>query len=209
MPSTSGPTSPPTWACGVCPVSVPTCGQACGNTPISCPYADQQCNCDRGMWTCAAPHCPAPESPDDTVAESCAGFYACNYPALQQSCTCQTPTVNGLVPDIDLKCTCPASAPPNGSDCVYPIEFTCSYSDESCTCYGGQWHCAQLCPAIAPADGTSLQLDSQLFLRQRPLLLRRLRLALLVKGSAQVRHFSGTRTLNEAWLVWGWGSFAG
>ncbi len=145
----------PTWACGVCPNPEPGTGQACGNTAISCAYADQQCNCNNGTWVCSAPHCPRPASAEDNVVETCAGFYACDYPALDQSCACKSPVVSSTVPDAKLECTCPAALPPNGGDCVVPIVSPCSYSDQSCTCGGGRWHCGQACPPVAPADGSS------------------------------------------------------
>ena len=154
VPNPNDGSDPPTWACGVCPVSAPDPGQACGNTPLACAYADQQCNCDRGTWMCYGRYCSAPGSRNNLVPQFCAGFYACDYPTLDQSCTCRTPDVGGLSPDVDLQCTCPAAAPLNGGDCVAPISYTCSYSDESCTC-DGQWHCTQVCPVAAPADGSS------------------------------------------------------
>jgi hypothetical protein len=152
VPNSNDVSDPPTWACGVCPVSAPDPGQACGNTPLACAYADQQCSCDTGKWMCYARFCSAPGSRNNLVAQLCAGFYACSYPALDQSCTCQTPDVGGLTPDVLLQCTCPAAPPRNGGDCVATISYSCSYSDQSCTC-DGQWHCTQVCPATAPANG--------------------------------------------------------
>jgi hypothetical protein len=146
--------SHPAWSCGVCPASAPSTLQGCGNTAISCAYADQQCACRGGSWSCTPLSCPPALSPDNFSPPACAGYYACSYPALGQSCTCSAPFQSGD-PGFELNCSCPPTSPANGSACVPTETNPCSYSDETCTCFGGQWHCQQACPSAAPAVGSS------------------------------------------------------
>ena len=153
VPNTSDDTAPPIWACGVCPAYEPPFGQGCGNTPLACAYADRQCNCVNGAWSCSGLNCPVLASYEDSTDLPCAGFYACNYSTIHESCTCQSPNGTGL--DAYLKCACPAAGPANGDFCVLPAEDTCSYSNEVCYCFHGKWNCAEPCPVAAPADGSS------------------------------------------------------
>jgi hypothetical protein len=139
---------PPAWACGVCPASVPSSGQGCGNTSISCSYFQQQCDCVSGSWGCVAPSCPS-LADHPGIPTRCSGFYSCNYPQLDQFCTCSGTSSART----DLICSCPA-APKNGAPCL-TTSSPCVYSDQSCSCSAGGWQCTQQCPDSPPAEGGS------------------------------------------------------
>jgi hypothetical protein len=139
----------PTWACGVCPAAAPSSGQACGNTSISCSYPQQECGCTGGSWECVPQSCPATQFSSGPI--SCAGFYSCAYPRLDQTCTCAgTATARS-----EMSCSCPTAPPTGGSFCQV-TEAPCSYGDQTCACntFSG-WQCTQQCPATAPADGSA------------------------------------------------------
>lgn len=140
---------PPTWACGVCPAALPGNGQACGNTTIFCSYDQQLCDCIGGSWICSGPSC-LPTTFINPFPESCSGFYACDYPRIDQTCTCNG---TGLARS-ELSCSCPAVAPKAGSFCQ-ATSLPCSYGDQTCSCSFSGWQCTQQCPDARPADGST------------------------------------------------------
>jgi hypothetical protein len=143
------PSQPPAWACGVCPASSPSTGQACGNTSISCAYDQEQCDCVAGTWTCLQPRCPATDVLDAT-ARRCSGFYSCDYPKIDQACTC----TGTLIAYTELSCSCPAAPPKAGTFCQ-ATENLCVYSDQTCFCNYAGWQCTQQCPVARPTDGSA------------------------------------------------------
>lgn len=142
-------TLPPTWSCGVCPATEPSNGQACGNTSISCPYDRRRCDCVAGTWGCQGLSCGV-SNMVLTVPTSCSGFYSCDYPGIDQACTCSG-TLNDRA---TLACTCPTTAPRIGAFCQKTMT-PCGYSDQTCSCQYGGWQCTQQCPGARPTDGSA------------------------------------------------------
>ena len=92
VPNPNDGSDPPTWACGVCPVPAGPDRRAATRRlralmPISNATATGELGCATGGIG------SAPGSRNNLVPQFCAGFYACDYPTLDQSCTCRTPDV--------------------------------------------------------------------------------------------------------------------
>ena len=148
------------WTCGVCPASRPSNGAACGNTTFECRYGTDTCHCGGGEgWKCATPSCDTKAGAFNSGYLACVapGHFTCQYPALDQICTCGTQSD-------DRRCTCPASRPANGSLCLSYAGHDgtlrdCMYGDAKCSC-GGTWQCTDpICPTAMPAPGSSCSMQ--------------------------------------------------
>ena len=142
------------WACGACPATRPTAGNACGNTTFECQYGDETCRCSSQTWSCTTPACA-----DDPVGDTlrapnygCDGtpsHYTCRYPAFDQNCVC-----GGM---LGRRCACPSSLPLDGSACLGQVRGSCQYGEVTCGCTNGRWGCAvnppPVCPAAQPTPG--------------------------------------------------------